>query len=328
MTSRKTGEFERIASFFAPLAADFPGALGLLDDAAVMRPAEGCQFVVTTDTIVAGVHYIGDEPAGLVAQKLLRVNLSDIAAKGARPVAYTLNIALPSEIDDDWLERFTAGLAADQRRFGIALAGGDSVSTPGPVTLTITAIGEVAVGAELRRSGARPGDVVYVTGTIGDGALGLKVLRGGLTGLSEAHRAALTDRYRLPQPRVACGPRLVGLAHGSIDVSDGLVADLGHVAEVSGVAAVVEAASVPLSAAGAAALALDPALRESVLGGGDDYELLFTAPAEAADRIAALAAELGLPITAIGRIENGRGVRVRDAEGADIQLRVTGFTHG
>ncbi len=327
MTSRKTGEFERIASFFAPLAADFPGALGLLDDAAVMRPAEGCQFVVTTDTIVAGVHYIGDEPPGLVAQKLLRVNLSDIAAKGARPVAYTLNIALPSEIDDDWLERFTAGLAADQRRFGIALAGGDSVSTPGPVTLTITAIGEVTVGAELRRSGARPGDVVYVTGTIGDGALGLKVLRGGLAGLSEAHRAALTDRYRLPQPRVACGPRLVGLAHGSIDVSDGLVADLGHVAEVSGVAAVVEAASVPLSAAGAAALALDPALRESVLGGGDDYELLFTAPAEAADRIAALAAELGLPITAIGRIESGRGVRVRDAEGADIQLRVTGFTH-
>ncbi len=327
MASRKTGEFERIATFFAPLAADFPGALGLLDDAAVIRPAEGCQLVVTTDTIVAGVHYIGDEPPDLVAQKLLRVNLSDLAAKGARPVAYTLNIALPSVIEDDWLERFAAGLAADQRRFGIALAGGDSVSTPGPVTLTITAIGEVAAGAELRRGGARPGDAIYVTGTIGDGALGLKALRGSLAGLSEAHRAALIGRYRLPQPRVTCGPRLVGLAHASIDVSDGLVADLGHVADVSGVAAIVEAAAVPLSTAGAAALESDPALREAVLGGGDDYELLFTAPPAAADRIGALAAEIGLPITAIGRIESGRGVRVRDAAGADIALRVTGFTH-
>jgi thiamine-monophosphate kinase len=327
MASRKTGEFERIATFFAPLAAGFPGALGLLDDAAVLRPAEGCQFVVTTDTIVAGVHYIGDEPADLVAQKLLRVNLSDVAAMGARPVAYTLNIALPSEIEDDWLERFTAGLAADQRRFGIALAGGDSVSTPGPVTLTVTAIGEVATGAELRRSGARPGDVIYVTGTVGDGALGLKVVRGGLAGLSKADKAALIERYRLPQPRVACGPRLVGLAHAAIDVSDGLIADLGHIADTSGVAAVVEAASVPLSKAAAAALALDPALRDAVLGGGDDYELLFTAPPEAAGRIAALAAEIGLPMTAIGRIEGGKGVRVVDAAGAEIALRVAGFTH-
>jgi thiamine-monophosphate kinase len=327
MASRKTGEFERIATFFAPLAAGFPGALGLLDDAAVLRPAEGCQFVVTTDTIVAGVHYIGDEPADLVAQKLLRVNLSDVAAMGAHPVAYTLNIALPPEIEDDWLERFTAGLASDQRRYGIALAGGDSVSTPGPVTLTVTAIGEVAAGAELRRSGARPGDVIYVTGTVGDGALGLKVVRGGLAGLSEADKAALIERYRLPQPRVACGPRLVGLAHAAIDVSDGLIADLGHIADTSGVAAVVEAASVPLSKAAAAALALDPALRDAVLGGGDDYELLFTAPPEAAGRIAALAAEIGLPITAIGRIEAGNGVRVLNAAGAEIALRVAGFTH-
>lgn len=327
MASRKTGEFERIATFFAPLAAGFPGALGLLDDAAVLRPAEGCQFVVTTDTIVAGVHYVGDEPADLVAQKLLRVNLSDVAAMGARPVAYTLNIALPPEIEDDWLERFTAGLAADQRRFGIALAGGDSVSTPGPITLTVTAIGEVPAGAELRRSGARPGDVIYVTGTIGDGALGLKAVRGGLAGLGKADKAALTERYRLPQPRVACGPRLVGLAHAAIDVSDGLIADLGHIADTSGVAAVVEAAAVPLSRAAAAALALDPALRDAVLGGGDDYELLFTAPPEAADRLAALAGEIGLPITAIGRIEGGKGVRVVDAAGGEISLRVAGFTH-
>lgn len=327
MASRKTGEFERIATFFAPLAAGFPGALGLTDDAALIRPTDGCELVVTTDTMVAGVHYVGDEPADLVAQKLLRVNLSDLAAMGARPVAYTLNIALPSTLEDDWLERFTAGLAADQQRFGIALAGGDSVSTPGPVTLTITAFGEVAAGAALRRSGARAGDLVYVSGTIGDGALGLKILRGHVAGLAQAHKDALIERYRRPQPRTACGPRLAGLAHAAIDVSDGLAADLGHIAEVSGVAAVIEAASVPLSTAAAAALELDPDLRDAILGGGDDYELLFTAPPGAGGPIASLAAKLCLPLTAIGRIESGRGVRVVDAGGATIALRVAGYTH-
>jgi thiamine-monophosphate kinase len=328
MASRKTGEFERIATFFAPLAAGFPGALGLTDDAAILRPAEGAELVVTTDTIVAGVHYIGDEPPGLVAQKLLRVNLSDLAAKGARPVAYTLNIALPPELEDAWLERFCAGLAADQQRFGIALAGGDSVATPGPVTLTITAFGEIAAGGMLRRSGARPGDRIYVSGTIGDGALGLKVLRGRLAGIAASQRDALVERYRLPQPRVACGARLVGIAHAAMDISDGLVADLGHIADMSGVAAVVEAASVPLSTAAAAAREIDPEMRDAVLGGGDDYELLFTAPPDAASSIAALAAELGLPLTAIGRIEAGRGVRVVDAAGAEIALARAGYTHG
>jgi thiamine-monophosphate kinase len=328
MASRKTGEFERIATFFAPLAAGFPGALGLTDDAAILRPAEGAELVVTTDTIVAGVHYIGDEPPGLVAQKLLRVNLSDLAAKGARPVAYTLNIALPPELEDAWLERFCAGLAADQQRFGIALAGGDSVATPGPVTLTITAFGEIAAGGMLRRSGARPGDRIYVSGTIGDGALGLKVLRGRLAGIAASQRDALVERYRLPQPRVACGARLVGIAHAAMDISDGLVADLGHIADMSGVAAVVEAASVPLSTAAAAALEIEPEMRDAVRGGGDDYALLFTAPPDAASSFAALAAELGLPLTAIGRIEAGRGVRVVDAAGAEIALARAGYTHG
>lgn len=327
MTSRKTGEFERIATFFAPLAAGFPGALGLTDDAAVICPAEGCELVVTTDTVVAGVHYVGDESADLVAQKLLRVNLSDLAAMGARPLAYTLNVALPSTLEDDWLERFTAGLAEDQRRFAITLAGGDSVSTPGPVTLTITAFGEVAAGAALRRSGARVGDLVYVSGTVGDGALGLKVLRGHASGLTQAHKDALIERYRRPQPRVACGPRLVGLAHAAIDVSDGLAADLGHIAETSGVAAVVEATSVPLSTAAAAALELESDLRDAVLGGGDDYELLFTVPPGAAASVAALASELDLPLTAIGRIEGGHGIRLTGAGGAEIGLPSRGYTH-
>lgn len=327
MAPRKTGEFERIARLFAPLAADFPGALGLTDDAALIRPGDGCELVVTTDTIVSGVHYIGDEAPGLVARKLLRVNLSDLAAMGAVPRAYTLNIALPSSLEDDWLEAFVEGLAADQKEFEISLAGGDSVSTPGPVTLTVTAFGEVPAGKALRRSGARPGDIVYVTGTVGDGALGLRARKGQLGALAAEHRDYLAERYGLPRPRVACGPRLVGIAHAAVDISDGLVADLAHIAETSGVAATVEATSVPLSGAAAAALELEPALREAVLAGGDDYELLFTAPGDARDAVASLATELGLAISAIGRIDDGSGVRVMDADGREISLPAPGFVH-
>lgn len=324
----RTGEFERIARLFAPLAAGFEGALGLTDDAALIRPADGHDLVVTTDTIVSGVHYIGDEPPGLVARKLLRVNLSDLAAMGATPLAYTLNIALPSSLEDAWLEAFVEGLAADQAEFGISLAGGDSVSTPGPVTLTVTAFGEAPAGKALRRSGARPGDCVYVTGTIGDGALGLKARKGALGALVAEHRDYLADRYGLPRPRVACGPRLIGIAHAAIDVSDGLVADLAHIAGTAGVAAVVEAASVPLSSAAAAAIEQDPDLREAVLTGGDDYELLFTAPPDAGEAVAALAREIGVSMTAVGRIEPGNGVRVTDADGNDIPLATPGFVHG
>jgi thiamine-monophosphate kinase len=328
MTPRKTGEFERIDRLFAPLAAGFPGALGLTDDAALIRPSARCELVVTTDTIVSGVHYVGDEPADLVARKLLRVNLSDVASMGARPVAYTLNIALPSSVDDEWLEAFVAGLAADQAEYGVSLAGGDSVSTPGPVTLTITAFGEIPPGKAVRRSGARVGDTIFVSGTIGDGALGLKAVRGELAAVPSDDSEYLTDRYRLPRPRTALGPNLPGLANAAIDVSDGLIGDLGHITDQSAVAAVVEAASIPLSRAAAAALERNPGLRQAILAGGDDYELLFTAPGEAADRIAAIATEIGLPITAIGRIEAGRGVRVRDETGAEIALATTGFVHG
>jgi len=328
MTSRKTGEFERIERLFKPLAAGYPGALGLTDDAALIRPSDGHELVVTTDTVVAGVHYVGDETPDLVARKLLRVNLSDLASMGARPVAYTLNIALPTALEDDWLEAFTQGLARDQAEFGISLAGGDSVSTPGPVTLTVTAFGEVPAGTALRRSGAKPGDVVFVSGTIGDGALGLKVQRGMLPALSQAERDALTQRYRLPQPRLACGARLRGIAHAAFDVSDGLVADLGHIADTSGVAARIDVASVPLSDAARAALALDPSLRDAVLGGGDDYELLFTVPPDAVSHVAALSRSLALPLTAIGAIEAGSGVRLLDVDGTEIALAARGFTHG
>lgn len=323
----KTGEFERIATFFAPLTENLPGALGLRDDAAVLEPSPGSDLVVTTDTIVETVHFVGDEPADLVARKLLRVNLSDLASMGARPCAYTLNVAFPDRIDDAWLAEFVAGLASDQDEFGIALAGGDSVSTVGPVTLTITAFGEVAAGTALRRTTAQAGDLIYVTGAIGDGALGLQVLRGGITGLGSVFEETLAKRYRLPQPRLGVGQAILGTANAATDVSDGLVADLGHIAEGSGLAAVIDAAKVPLSDAARAVLADDPGRLETILTGGDDYELVFAvAPAEIGG-LDAVASKTGVALTHIGTFEQGAGVRVRGTGGEDLDFRQGGYSH-
>jgi len=259
------------------------------------------------------------------AGKLLRVTLSDLAAMGATPRAYTLNMALPLAVDDAWVAAFAAGLAADQERHGMVLIGGDSVATPGPTTLTVTGFGEVPAGGALRRNGARPGDVVFVSGTIGDAALGLLAARDGLA-LPGA--AALIDRYRSPRPRIELGRRLRGLVHAATDISDGLVADLNHIAAVSRVAARIEADSVPLSTAARAALAGDANLIDTILTGGDDYELVFTAPRAAAGELAALAKELDVPITAIGEIQNGEGVAVFDATGARRLMSRSGYAHG
>ena len=267
---RKNREFELIARHFAPLSAAEPGAFALTDDAAVLAIEPGRRLVVTTDTMVAGVHFLPENPAGAVAAKLLRVNLSDLAAMGAKPLAYTLSAALPENMEDGWLERFAQALAADQASFQVTLIGGDTVATPGPLTLTLCALGTVAEGRELRRSGARPGDVVYVSGTIGDAALGLAALRGELPGLAPELRQALGERYLRPQPRVALGQRLSGLAHAAVDISDGLVADLGHICAASGTGATVEAPRIPLSPAGRAVLEADAERMTTVLAGGDD----------------------------------------------------------
>jgi thiamine-monophosphate kinase len=325
MTERPLGEFERIARFFAPLAA--PGALGLRDDVALIDGPPGQQYVLKTDAIVEGVHFLSADPAREVAQKLLRVNLSDLAGKGATPVGYLLVTALPPACDVAWLEAFAAGLAADQAAFGIGLLGGDSVATSGPVTLSVAAIGKVAAGRAVLRRGARPGDLVHVSGTLGDAALGLEVLSGGQRALDPEHREFLIRRYRLPEPRLALGQRLAGIAHAMMDISDGLVADLGHLCAASEVAAVIETAKLPLSSAARAAFAADPARRIAALAGGDDYELLFAAPAGATAALAALAHELGVALTAIGRIEAGHGVTVLDETGAAIALPVAGYQH-
>ena len=325
MTAQPLNEFERIARFFAPLAA--PGALQLADDVALIDGPPGEQYVLTADAIVAGVHFLPADPPAEVAQKLLRVNLSDLAAKGAAPFGYLLTIALAPACDESWLADFARGLAADQARFGIALLGGDSVTTPGPTTLSVAAIGRIPAGSAILRRGAMPGDRVYVSGTLGDAALGLAVARGGLAQLDPAARAFLVDRYRLPQPRLALGRRLVGLARAMMDISDGLVADLGHLCEASGGGATLEAALLPLSPAARVAISAEPALASAPLGGGDDYELLFAAPAGAAAALATLAAAEGVPLAEIGRIEAEPGVRVVGPDGQPLTVTAPGYRH-
>ena len=315
------GEFDLIDRLLKPLAAGYPGALGLTDDAALVRVPTGSELVIAKDAIVAGIHFLPEDPPELVAGKLLRVNLSDLAAMGAKPLGYLTVLARPSGLPESWLGHFAAGLAADQKRFGCHLLGGDTVSTPGPLTLTLTILGTVPEGRALRRSGARPGDEVWVSGTLGDAALGLRVLRG--LALPEDETLALSDRYRTPQPRLELGQGLLGLATAAIDVSDGLAADLGHIAQTSAVAATIEVERLPLSKAGRGV----PGAREAALAGGDDYELLFTAPPAAASEIEALGLRLRLPLTRIGRIESGAGVQVLDRAGDPIELSQLGWRH-
>ena len=315
------GEFEFIARRLRPLATA-PGALDLIDDAALLDPTPDKQLVLAKDAMVAGVHFLEGDPPGQIAKKLLRVNLSDLAAMGAAPLGYLLALARSREIADDWLAEFCAGLAADNAAFGIGLLGGDTVSTPGPLTLSLTAVGEVPKGAALLRSGARAGDDIWVSGTLGDAALGLKVLQGELEVAVDA-RAALIAHYRLPQPRLALGQALRGVAGAAIDISDGLVADLGHILEASGVGAELRADQLPLSAA-----ARDlPGARDAALAGGDDYELLFTASPARRAVIAALARRLGLPLTCIGQIRAGSDLSILDAAGQEIKVAKRGWQH-
>ncbi len=314
------------------MARAFPGAYGLLDDAAVIGPVPGNELVVKTDTIVASVDFPPETAPDLVARKALRVNLSDLAAKGALPRAYLLDLVLPASVDERWIAEFASGLRHDQAEYGIHLIGGDLSSTPGPVTIAVCALGEAPIGSIVRRGGARPDDIIFVTGSIGDAALGLDALRGALTGLDDDSRRFLLDRYRLPQPRVALGPGLIGVATAAIDVSDGLIADLRHLCEVSRVDAIVEARSVPLSPAARQVIAANPERLATALTGGDDYEVLLTAPPDAAERLGALARSAATPITPIGRItrslqQDASRVLVLDPGGRAIPLSAEGWTH-
>lgn len=311
-------EFTRIATYFAPLAAKAEGAFGLTDDAAILTPPADEQLVVTQDTVVEGIHFIGNEPAAHIAQKALRVNLSDLAAKGAVPLAYFLSLSLPPDHSEPWIADFAAGLAADQASYGITLMGGDSTASKQGVVITITAIGSTP--RMIRRKGAQIGDILYVTGTIGDAALGLQAARGTD---EDTH---LLSRYRLPQPRLAAIPLLRQFATAALDVSDGLLQDAQHLAQQSQTALHIALDSLPLSAP-AAAYASDAEKLLALATGGDDYEILFTAPAAQDAAIRHCAEQAGVRVTAIGHCEAGNTLQLTYAEKFLPLPRILGYSH-
>ena len=319
----RPSEFALIAQLFAPLA-EAPGAFALTDDVALVPARAGHDLVVTTDALVEGVHFLADDPPVSIAKKALRVNLSDLAAKGAEPAGYLLALSLPARIDMAWLEGFACGLGEDQKAFAVPLLGGDTTASPGPLTLTITAMGYVPAGAMIRRAGAKAGDGVYVSGTIGDAGGGLALLTGEGAHIGGGE-AGLIERYRLPSPRLALGLALRGVAGAALDVSDGLIADLSHVADVSRVRIVVEAGRIPRSPALRALWGDAPEAIVRAATAGDDYEIAFTASSE--DKVIEAAERAGVPVTRIGRVEEGSGVALLGSDGREITVSRAGFTH-
>jgi thiamine-monophosphate kinase len=326
--SERPGEFGMIARYLRPLADD-PGAFGLTDDAASLRPEPGFDLVLTKDMVAAGVHFFADDPPASIARKALRVNLSDLAAKGATPTGYLLGLALPADWTEDWMAEFSAGLAEDQKRYDIPLLGGDTVRSPDGLMLSVTAIGQVPSGSIVRRAGARVGDLVVVSGTVGDAALGLRLRLGTLAAETAGEGAAhLLDRYLHPQPRLGLATAVRDYAHASLDISDGLVGDLDHVVRASGVAAVIEAGLLPLSDAARSVLAADPTALASILTGGDDYEILITLPPDALQGYEAAARAAGVPVTVIGRIVAGEAPPVvLDFDGKPMALGRASHDH-
>jgi thiamine-monophosphate kinase len=324
-----SGEDSLIARYFKPIATD-PGAFGLDDDAAVLK-ARGEDIVVTTDAIVEGVHFLPDDPPDTIARKALRVNLSDLAAKGAQPAGFVLTLALRAA-DDAWLTSFARGLGSDAGLFGCPLLGGDTVSTPGPLTISITAFGRVSPGKMVHRSGARPGDRVVVTGTIGDATLGLEVLRHGASAVAladdAAAKAALVGRYRVPQPRNALANAVRDHAGAAMDVSDGLAGDLTKLCAASGVSAVIDAPSIPLSAPVAALLERGVVGIEAIVSGGDDYEILCAIPESGLDAFVRAAGLAEVAVASIGTVIAGSSVpRFLDARGREIALPRRSWSH-
>lgn len=321
------GEFETIRRLFAPLAHPEWGR-GLLDDVAVVPSRPGFDLVLTKDTIVEGVHFLPSDPLDTVAQKLLRVNLSDLAAKGAEPFGYLLSCGWSERCGWPERETFAEGLANDQKAFGVALLGGDTVVTPGPATFSATLMGWSPKGRTVSRAGARPGDLVFVTGFIGDGWLGLQAAQQKLR-LEPERLVALVEHYRRPIPRLIFADVIRDTATASVDVSDGLIADLGHIASASGVSLDIDLEVTPLSPAGQAWFAGrvdEQAALEKLATGGDDYEIAFTAAAKDEAALRREAERRHVWLTCLGRVSGGRGVTVRFA-GQPVTIAAPGFTH-
>jgi len=323
----RLGEFELIETYFAPLTRGVEGAFNLKDDAAVIVPPAGKSMVITTDTIVEGVHFFSDDLPEDIAAKMLRVSLSDLAAMGSIPAYYNLSIAITTSISGQWFDKFTKSLKADQDKYGIFLIGGDTVLTPGPLTFTITAIGFIAVGKILRRNGAKIDDDIWVSGSIGDAALGLMVAKGKLNHVSDTQKKYLITRYRRPDPRTELAPNLLDDVNAAIDISDGLIADLGHMCSESKVGADILMANIPLSRAGRSVINHEPSYLELVLGGGDDFELLFTADRSIRDTFKSISKNLEISLTRIGSIVNTRSGRIFDQSGAQYSPKGIGYTH-
>jgi thiamine-monophosphate kinase len=320
-------ELTIIDRFLRPLAGE--GALGLFDDAASLKPPAGCDLVLTTDAIAEGVHFLPGDPPATVAQKALRVNLSDLAAKGAAPFGYLLTLALPASMDEAWLTAFVRGLAADQQAYGIALLGGDTIATPGPFTISVTAIGTVPEGGMVRRAGGRPGDALYVSGALGGAGAGLALLGGEAVpwaGIGEAERERLVARYRVPEPRMALAPVLRAHASAAMDLSDGLVGDCDKLAAASGCGAIIDADRVPLDPA-LSAYGADDAVLAWLLTAGDDYEVLAAVPPAREAGFLADAEAAGVAVRRIGALAAGAGpVQVRRG-GKQLPLTRRGFIH-
>jgi thiamine-monophosphate kinase len=327
--STESAEDRLITRYFRPLATA-PGAFGLIDDAAALTPPPGCDLVLTTDGVIAGVHFFPDDPPAMVGRKALRMNLSDLAAKGARPLGFLLSVALPEGFGEAWLGAFAAALADDAAHYGCPLYGGDTDHTPGPISVSIFAFGAVPQGKMVRRSTARPGDRIVVTGTIGDAAIGLQLRRERTLarrwGLFEAAAAQLENRYLLPQPRNALAGAVLQYASAAIDVSDGLVGDLGKLCRASSVAADIDVATVPLSDAARAAIAAESALLETALTGGDDYEIVLTLAPEKLDGFRTAAAAAGVAVTEIGGVQAGEVTRFLH-EGKALTFTRASYSH-
>ena len=321
-----SAEDRLIARFFEPLATH-PGALGLADDAAFLSPPPGCDLVLKTDAVVGGVHFFPDDAAHTVASKALRVNLSDLAAKGARPLGFLLSLALPKECGEEWLQGFSQGLRGDAVLFACPLFGGDTVRTPGPITISIAMLGSVPEGTMVRRAGAKPGDRVFVSGTIGDAGLGVMLRNGKNWKLSNPERQHLISRYLLPQPRNAIAETVRTHASAAMDVSDGLAGDFAKLCRASGVAADIEVARVPLSDAAKAVIAANSVMLETALSGGDDYEIVCTVPAVRSDSFRAGAKAAGVAVTEIGEVKAGEGTRFLADDGHTVNFKHASFSH-
>lgn len=338
MTVSSLSEDELIRQIFAPIAGD--GSLDLRDDAALLPLPPGSEMVLTVDTVIAGVHYFPDDPPGAVARKALRVNLSDLAAKGAEPLGFLLSLSMPGHTSKSWLAAFAEGLGADSRAFGCPLLGGDTVRASSATTISITAIGRVPSGYMVRRTGARPGDLLAVTGTIGDSALGLALRldeRGGhndgsaqpgwhdeLTPLECAH---LARRYLLPEPRNAVAMALREHANGAMDVSDGLVGDARKFLRASGMSGILNLEAVPLSAAARAVLDVAPGMLTTAVTGGDDYEILCSVPPQHFEAFRAQCAQENVPLTAIGRVVDGNAPLAVLLDGSDYPVGKGSYSH-